>query len=194
MRKTSERNPAGEALGGSSRIMGLTRVLWGILFFALLHNFVQAVQNVTLAWDPSPDRSVVGYNLYYGVASRTYTNMVDAGNATTVTISRLMEGTTYYFAATAYNLLGMESVFSDELSYTVPVAPAKLQIRVAANGQVVLTVTGQIGHSYNLLVTQAFTNWTVIGTVTLGASGSAEFLDPNAANFPARFYHMQEKP
>lgn len=164
------------------------------MFFTLLHNPVQAGQSVTLTWDPSPDISVAGYKAYYGVASRTYTNMVDTGNATTITISGLIEGTTYYFAATAYNLLGTESVFSDELSYTVPVAPAKLQIRVAANGQVVLTVTGQIGHSYDLQVTQAVTNWTVIGTVTLGASGSVEFLDPNAANFPARFYRMQEKP
>ena len=173
--------------------MGLPRGLGGILFFALLHNPVQAV-SVTLAWDPSPDLSVVGYNVYHGVASRTYTNMVDVGSATSATISGLIEGTTYYFAATAYNLLGMESVFSDELSYTVPVAPARLQLRVAANGQAVLTVTGRIGHSYDLQVTQAFTNWTVIGTVTLGASGSVEFLDPNAANFPARFYRMQEKP
>jgi len=164
------------------------------LFFALLHNPVQAVQRVTLAWDPSPDLSVVGYNAYYGVASRTYTNMVDTGNATTVTISDLIEGTTYYFAATAYNILGTESVFSDELSYTVPVASAKLQVRVAANGQVVLTVMGQIGHSYDLQVTQAFTDWAVIGTVTLGASGSVEFLDPNAADFPARFYRVQKKP
>ena len=164
------------------------------MFFTLLHNPVRAGQSVTLTWDSSPDISVVGYRAYYGVASRTYTNMVDAGNATTVTISGLIEGSTYHFAATAYNLLGTESVFSDELSYTVPVAPAKLQIRVAANGQVVLTVTGQIGQSHDLLVTQAFTDWTVIGTVTLGATGSAEFLDPNAADFPARFYRMQAKP
>jgi hypothetical protein len=47
--------------------------------------------------------------------------MVDVGNATNVTVSGLIEGTTYYFAATAYNTLGMESSFSAETTYTVPV-------------------------------------------------------------------------
>ncbi|MBI3853350.1 MAG: tandem-95 repeat protein [Verrucomicrobia bacterium] len=75
---------------------------------------------MTLAWDPSTDPDVAGYKIYYGVVSRTYTNMVDVGNATNVTISGLIEGTTYYFAATAYNALGMESDFSNETSYSVP--------------------------------------------------------------------------
>ncbi|MGA2661952.1 MAG: hypothetical protein ABSH34_31110, partial [Verrucomicrobiota bacterium] len=37
-------------------------------------------QSVTLAWGPSTDPTVVGYNLYYGGASQTYTNTVAAGN------------------------------------------------------------------------------------------------------------------
>jgi hypothetical protein len=63
----------------------------------------------------------VGYNIYYGVASRTYTNMVTAGNATTVSINGLIEGVTYYFAATTYNAVGIESDYSTEISYTIPV-------------------------------------------------------------------------
>ena len=164
------------------------------MFLAALNNSVQAAQSVTLAWDPSPDSSVVGYKAYYGVASRSYTNLIDVGNATRVTVPGLVEGTTYFFAASAYNILGLESVFSDELSYTVPVSPAKLQILVATNGQVVLTVMGRTGRSYDLLVTQDFIDWTVIGNVTLGDQGLLEFVDPSAANFPARFYRLQEKP
>lgn len=183
-----------EALGSSSRIKRLTTVLGGILFFALLHVPVQATQSVTLAWDPSPDFTVAGYKMYYGVASGDYTNLVDAGNAASGSIPDLVEGTTYFFAATAYNILGLESIFSDELSYTVPGSPVKLQVRVAANGQFVLTVTGQLGRSYDILATQDFTAWAVIGTVTAGDSGSLEFLDPDGANFPARFYRLQERP
>jgi hypothetical protein len=77
---------------------------------------------VTLAWDPSTDPTVTGYNVYYGEASGTYTNPVNAGNATNVTISGLVQGTTYYFAATTYasSDMEMESPFSSEVSYQVP--------------------------------------------------------------------------
>ena len=77
-------------------------------------------QSVTLVWDPSTDPNVTGYKIYYGVATRTYTNTVNVGDTTTVTISNLLEGATYYFAATAYNSVGLESDFSAEASYTVP--------------------------------------------------------------------------
>ena len=43
-----------------------------------------AAQSITLQWNPSTDPSVVGYNVYYGVASRTYTNKIDVGNTTLI--------------------------------------------------------------------------------------------------------------
>ena len=164
------------------------------MFFALLDNPVQAGQSVTLAWNASADPTVAGYKAYYGVASRTYTNIINVGKATNVTISGLVEGATYYFAATAYDTLGVESAFSIEASYTVPAALARLQIRAAPAGQVVLTVTGPIGSTYNIQATQDFKSWIVIGTATLGASGSLNFTDPNAVSFPKRFYRTREKP
>jgi len=171
--------------------MGLTRVLAGILFFALLHNPVQAGQSVTLAWNRSPDTNVVGYNAYYGVASRTYTNTINLGNTTKATISGLVEGATYYFALTAYNILGLESDYSSEISYTVPTTLARLQIRTAPAGLVVLTVTGQIGQTHEILATQDFKTWTIIGTVMIPAGGSLDFTDTNAAGFPKRFYRTR---
>jgi hypothetical protein len=77
-------------------------------------------QAVTLIWNPSTDPNVTGYNVYYGVASRTYTNKLDVGSATNATVRGLVIGAAYYFAATAYNLLGVESDYSSEVSYTVP--------------------------------------------------------------------------
>ena len=40
--------------------MGVTRLLGVLMIFAALSASVQAKQSVTLAWNPSPDLSVVG--------------------------------------------------------------------------------------------------------------------------------------
>ncbi len=82
-----------------------------------------AAGSVTLVWNPSADPLVVGYNVYYGGASLTYTNKISVGAATNVTISGLVPGTTYYFAATSYNASNVESPFSSELTYLVPTVP-----------------------------------------------------------------------
>ena len=83
-----------------------------------------ATGSVTLAWIPSADPSVVGYNLYYGGASGVYTNTIQAANSTNAIVSGLVDGATYYFAATAYDSTGLESPFSNEASYVVPLTVA----------------------------------------------------------------------
>jgi Fibronectin type III domain len=87
----------------------------------LLNYSVIASQSVTLGWDPSSDTNVAGYNVYYGTVSHQYTKEVSAGIATSVVISGLTEGVTYYFAATTYDIFDQESGFSVETSYTVPI-------------------------------------------------------------------------
>jgi hypothetical protein len=201
MRNISEQNVrrATRALDWSSRIMGLTRVLGGISVCALLLNPVQGLSvtlpgsySATLAWNRSPDSNVIGYRVYYGPASGIYTNAIDVGNITTNTVPGLTGGVTCFFAVTAYNALGLESDFSNEISYR-PVDPG-VRIRITPARQVVLTVTSQIGHTYEILATQDLKTWTVIGTVTVGAGGSLDFTDTTAANFPKRFYRIRETP
>jgi hypothetical protein len=51
-----------------------------------------------------------------------------------------------------------------------------------------------LGGSSEILATQTFTDWTVIGTLTLGAGGSLDFTDTNAASFSKRFYRIRELP
>jgi hypothetical protein len=80
--------------------------------------FAQA--NVTLAWNPSTNPIVAGVNIYYGGQSRVYTNEINAGTQTSLSISNLLKGSTYYFAATTYSAAGAESALSSEVSYTVP--------------------------------------------------------------------------
>jgi hypothetical protein len=62
---------------------------------------------------------VVGYNLYSGVASQTYTNMLSVGNVTNGTVAGLVPGTTYYFSVVAVDSLGDESPFCNEVTYLV---------------------------------------------------------------------------
>jgi hypothetical protein len=128
------------------------------------------------------------------VASGTYTDMVNPGNATSVTISGLVAGATYYFAATSYDILGMESDFSNEASYTVPgvFVPVVKILRTPLNGQVVLGVTGQVGHTYQVQASRLLADWVTIGTVTAGATGSTEFIDINGGILPALFYRLVE--
>lgn len=76
--------------------------------------------SVTLAWNASSNTAAVTYNVYYGGTSQTYTNMISFGNVTNATVSGLVPGSTYYFSVTAVDALGMESPFSNETSYSVP--------------------------------------------------------------------------
>jgi hypothetical protein len=77
---------------------------------------------VTLAWDPNSEPDVAGYKIYYGFLSNQYIYNVDVGNRTSCTLSSLQDGTTYYFAATAYNIGRYESDFSNEVVFTTPAA------------------------------------------------------------------------
>jgi hypothetical protein len=77
----------------------------------------------TLAWDAvttltdgSALPEAVRYRVHYGTASRVYTQSVDAGAATTATVTGLGAGT-YYFAVTAYlPTSGTASGFSNEVN------------------------------------------------------------------------------
>src|SRR5439155_17167379 len=55
-----------------------------------------------------------------GQAGATSTNTIDAGGATTKTVSGLQETKAYFFFVTAYNASRAESVPSNLINYTVP--------------------------------------------------------------------------
>jgi hypothetical protein len=153
---------------------------------ALFASIPAFADNLTLAWDASTDPSVAGYKIYYGVASRTYTNSLDVGTNTTVTISNLVEGVTYYFAATTYDTNGLESAFSDEIVYTVPLpvnqpptlnAPANLTINENAGLQTV-TLTGISTGATNQI--QTLTVTASSGNTSLIPNPTVTYTSPNA--------------
>ncbi|MDG4555566.1 MAG: fibronectin type III domain-containing protein [Candidatus Competibacter sp.] len=91
--------------------------LVGVLGYLPGVSAAQAVQ-LTLAWDPSTSPSVGGYVLYYGHASRNYTDSIDVGDRIQYTLTDLEAGTAYYFAIAAYDTTRtIRSDFSNEVHY-----------------------------------------------------------------------------
>lgn len=100
--------------------------------------------DVTLAWDPSPDL-IDGYRIYYGTSSGNYTDSIDVGNTNQATITILIETTTYFFVARAYDTSG-ESGNSNEVSwsYNVPdlIAPSINVTGPSRTSNQVITLNG----------------------------------------------------
>jgi hypothetical protein len=79
---------------------------------------------LTLTWDAVADPNLAGYRVYYGTQARTYLQLPGYGQpvATGTTTYQLtdLSPNTYYFAVTAYDSLGNESSYSNEVSRTIP--------------------------------------------------------------------------
>ena len=89
-----------------------------------------------------------GFKVYYGTSSGSYSTTIDVAFATcitaspcsisTYTVANLSNGTTYYFAATAYDTFYNESAYSNEVSKIIssisPTIPAPTGIRLAWSG------------------------------------------------------------
>lgn len=108
-------------------------LLWCLLIGTLAIPSVMA-GDVTLQWDPNPETDVVGYKVYYGASSRTYSSPIPLGLQTAYTVTGLAAGT-YYFAVTAYNADGLESAFSNEVSTTVTGSGTSMTCDVNGDGQ-----------------------------------------------------------
>ena len=89
----------------------------GLLLIGLLWQ-AQAATSVRLAWNPGTSSGIAGYRVHYGTSSGSYPQIFNVGSTTTVTVSGLIPGQTYYFVVTDYNTVGLESLPSNEVSFT----------------------------------------------------------------------------
>ncbi len=139
----------------------ILRILVSVLFilttsFPLLFVLPETAKaaNVTMAWDSNQEPTLAGYKVFNGLASRNYNGTVDVGNSTSCIVSGLVPGTTYYFAAKAYDTAGNESDFSGEIAFTVPascsysLSPTS-QSFAASGGSGSITVTAPAGCSWS---------------------------------------------
>lgn len=90
-----------------------------------------------LTWNESTEEDLAGYRVYYGTSPRVgdspdncnlcgYDQMVDVNRTTSKNFSNLTGGRTYYFSVTAYDTLGNESPFSQEVIKETPLISADL--------------------------------------------------------------------
>jgi hypothetical protein len=75
---------------------------------------------VTLVWDASEESGVVGYIVHWGPEPGIYPWQKDVMLATETAIIDLQSGVPYFFAITAYDLGGTESVPSAAVAYIPP--------------------------------------------------------------------------
>ncbi|MFQ5772123.1 MAG: fibronectin type III domain-containing protein [bacterium] len=75
---------------------------------------------VTVSWDANTESDLAGYKIYYGLFSRNdpafdgYQFVVDVGNVTSRDLQ--IQPGKWYFAVTAYDTAGNESLFSEEVN------------------------------------------------------------------------------
>lgn len=150
--------------------------------------------SVNLTWDPSPSPAIAGYNIYSGGISGTYTNKVSAGNTSSVTLSNLVAGSTYYFAVTCYDAMSEESVFSNEAVYTVPAGtagpPVVLGNPSLSGGSFSFIIPGPTAASFAVEVSTDMINWVRFQT----NAAPFTFVDTNSSRFGKRFFRTVQLP
>ena len=101
-------------------------LLWAVSPLLVLMGWgMQALAGqVDLAWD-APDSAPppVGYTLYAWQEPGGDPQSVDVGPQTTYTLGDLVDGATYAFAVTAYDIAGNASGESNRVTVTMPSAP-----------------------------------------------------------------------
>ncbi len=80
----------------------------------------------TLTWNSNTESDLAGYRVYQGTITGQYGPPTDVGLSTTytVTLPQLTIDQTYYFAVTAYDVAGNESLKSSEASKLVTGIPS----------------------------------------------------------------------
>ena len=80
-------------------------------------------QKVRLAWDASPSPGITHYRIHYGTNGANYTLVTNVGLVLTQTVVLPHTGR-WFFAATAVDANGVESLFSNQVQWEAkPIAP-----------------------------------------------------------------------
>jgi len=149
---------------------------------------------VVLAWSPSPDTSVTGYFVCWGLSSTICTNALDVGNVTNATVEGLSPGTVYFFTVVAYDAAGNQAPPSNMIAYT-PRGALSIQPFSADTGGpcVSLNFHGTAGVVYALQATQDFKTWSTIFTTNCASAGPIAFQVSDLTAYPRRFFRLLQQ-
>ena len=145
---------------------------------------------VTLAWERSASPTATEYRLYYGPTSGVYTNVILVGDVTSATVGNLEAGGDYFFTVTACESSGLESLPSNEVSYTVEnhvILATRIQEENGVPVAVVVSATGAVPDRWTLEASSDLETWTVLTRGTnVPASQIVEIGD-----VPAQFFRLK---
>ena len=158
----------------------------GLLAFAVITLSISSPYGAygaqaTLTWnapatntDGTPLTDLSGYKIYYGTASGNYSQTIDVGGITSSTVSNLTDGTTYYFAMTAYDTSGNESAYSNEVSKTTQTVQ-QYSLAITKSGTGSGTVTSSAGGiNCGTACTATYSPGSVV-TLTAAPAGGSTF-------------------
>jgi autotransporter-associated beta strand protein len=144
------------------------------------------LNSATLSIQPS---GVGGFGKQYVLIAN---DGVDAVNGT---FNGLAEGATVTAGLLQYAISYKGGTGNDVVLTQTSVTPSPqiTQLTKLPNGQMQITGTGIVGATYFVEATTTLgtPNWSDIGSIAADWNGGIKFTDPNAVNFPQRFYRFR---
>jgi hypothetical protein len=169
----------------------LLHVMGALVFvlFLILGQVSSYADQITLAWNASD--GAAGYKIYYGTTSKNYTSVVDVGNNLTYSFADLPNGSTYYFAATAYDVSHLESDYSAEVSYNSPISgyPAILW-RYSSTGQINVWYMNGTHFAGTLSIGVVSPDWAIVGRADFNSDGKPDIIWRNTTTGQNVIYYM----
>jgi hypothetical protein len=92
-------------------------IILSVFFIMTLGSQYCIAEDITLQWDPSPSKKILGYKVHSRTDDGGYYLVEDVGNVTKHVVRDLSSDERYIFSVTAYNATGTESIHSNAVRW-----------------------------------------------------------------------------